>query len=195
MYLYLFCQEISDLTRVARLKQVVNNTRKLRYLFVPDNSVFTHLKNYLQKLFKINKGSKNQHLDYTSKLRNLRARVLFRGFLVGFFLIPWVFVWGFWILLSGLIIYLVNTDYITFVTYRNSLPYPIAGLPKGYSYEWYFLVMLGLALLTNYSISFFSYRKNPALGILMYILSIWLILIAFFFVYLVWQFNSNFLPI
>lgn len=162
---------------------------------MPDNSVFTLLKKSFKKLFKISGEPKNQHLDYTSRLRYLRAKVLFRGFLVGFFLIPWVFVWGAWILLSGLIIYLANTDYITFVTYRNSLPYPIAGLPKGHGYEWIFLIMLGLGLLVNYAISFFSYRKNPALGTLMLILSLWLVLIGFFFVYLVWQFNTNFLSI
>ena len=161
---------------------------------MPDNSVFTRLKNSFKKLVKKPEEPKNQHLDYISRLRYLRAKVLFRGFFTGFFLVPWVFAWGSWILLSGLIIYLVNTDYITFVTYRNSLPYPVAGLLKGRGYEWIFLIMLFLALLINYSISFFSYRKNPALGILMFILSLWLILIGFFFVYLVWQFNTNFLP-
>lgn len=168
---------------------------KQRYLFVPENLVLKQLKNLTRMFFKTNKESKNQHLNYTSKLRYLRTKVLFRGFLVGFFLVPWVFVWGAIILLAGLITYLVNTDYISFVTYRNSLPYPIADLPKGHGYEWIFLIVLSLTLLANYSVSFFSYRKNPALGILMYILSLWLILIAYFFVYLIWQFNTNFLPI
>ncbi len=159
-----------------------------------DTPAFSFFKKTFDKLFKANGGSNNQQLDYTHRLRYLRAKVLFRGFVVGFFLVPWVFVWGSWILLSGLVIYLINSDYITFVTYRNSLPYPIAGLPKGYGYEWVFLLMLGLGLLINYAISFFSYRKNPALGILMYILSFWLIVIAVFFVFLVWQFNTNLLP-
>ena len=149
----------------------------------PNQNLFKFIKN----LFK--SGPKNQSLDYTNKLRFLRLKVFLRGFIIGFILYPWVWVWGGWILLVGLVSYLINRDYFVYITYRNSLPFPVSGLVKGQGYEWGFVVFLGLAFFMNYAISYLTYRKNPALGVLMCILSLWLLLIAYFYIYLLWQYN------
>jgi hypothetical protein len=144
---------------------------------------------FIQKFFEPKSGS--QSLDYTNKLRLLRFKVFLRGFIIGFILYPWVWVWGGWILLVGLVSYLLSTDYFVYVTYRNSLPFPVSGIAKGQGYEWSFVCFLGLAFFVNYTISYLTYRKNPALGVLMCILSLGLLLIAYFYIYLLWQYNLS----
>jgi hypothetical protein len=94
--------------------------------------------------------------------------------------------------LVGLATYLLNTDFFVYVTYRNSLPFPISGIAKGQGYEWFYVFFLGFAFFVNYAISYLTYRKNPALGVLMCILSLWLLLIAYFYIYLLWQYNLSF---
>jgi hypothetical protein len=160
---------------------------------MPENHFIKKILNYLDKILGVNDSiNKKQSLDYISRLRWLKLKVFTRGFLLGFFLYPWVLVWGLWLFLLGSIYYLEGTDYLIFVTYRSSIPYPIAGLTKGSGYEWWFIFLLGGALLINYTISLFSYRKNQALGIIMLVVSLWLILMAYLYVYTLWRFNLNF---
>jgi len=148
--------------------------------------------NWLKILKKIfTPKTQTQSLNYINKLRMLRLRVFLRGFAVGFILYPWVWVWGGWFLLSALMAYLVNTDFFVYVSYRSSIPFAIPGYTKGQGLEWIFVFGLGFAFLINYTISFLSYRKNPALGVLMCILSLWLLLIAYFLAYLLWQYNIS----
>ncbi len=156
---------------------------------MPDSNSNSNWLKYYKNLF--NPKPQSQSLNYVNKLRLLRLRVFLRGFAVGFMLYPWVWVWGGWIILSALVTYLINTDYFVYVSYRRSIPFSIPGFAKGRGLEWLFLASLGLAFLINYTISFMSYRKNPALGVLMNILSFWLLIIAYFLVYILWQYNLS----
>ncbi|GAB4144252.1 MAG: hypothetical protein OHK0017_02580 [Patescibacteria group bacterium] len=131
-------------------------------------------------------------LDFSEKVVWMKWRIILRGYFIGFILYPWVWVWGLFIMLIGTITYLSRLSSTYFVNYIYSLPDRIPGYSKTQGYAYYYLVFIGFILLINYTISYFTYRKNNALGILVWILSLWLLVASFLMVYITWQFNIRY---
>lgn len=149
-------------------------------------------RNLLHILGLINDDSKNTSLEIIQEITWIKWRVFLRGYLIGFLLYPWVWVLGAWILLCGLVWYFVTTDVVIYVSYLATLPTRTSLLPKGSNTEFWFLGILGLGLLINYTISYCTYRKNTALGMLMWILSFWMLLVSLLLVIATWQFNLSY---
>jgi hypothetical protein len=137
----------------------------------------------------INLDPENKSLILAERLIWLKWKVFLRGYVVGLVLYPWVWVWGFWVLFAGLLFYLTTQQNIIYtryvVTFGGGLG--LEGTSDYYQIGYY--IFGSLVLFINYTVSYVTYRKNTAIGILIWILSMWLVFSSYALALMVWRFN------
>jgi hypothetical protein len=116
---------------------------------------------YIQKLKK---------LRHSTRKTNRPTDILkdgWKDYLVGFLLMPWIWVWGTTIL-SGLTLLFLYWKSLR----EPSIIYSISQIPPGRFTIYQLWQIIAIFNLANYTITFYSRRKSPRLESLLFLLSL-----------------------
>lgn len=96
-------------------------------------------------------------------------------FLVGFLLVPWIWIWGYYLFISIFLVFLFRSEnYQTISREVISLYRHDVSLERFWEYTGFFLIL-------NYSIAFFLTKKYQRLAPLLFFASLLLLFSLFFF--------------